>query len=162
MATRRTPYVYGSAAPNIEVMPRREDDYERRRQTRPVSRPRPKRKAKIDKVAVLLTALTFFVVMAAGIFYLRLQFQSTYLSKSVVNLQSEVVNMERENTVAEMELDNKNATAEKELDDSVDLTAIYNKATKQLGMVAASENQMDTYESRKSTQVRTHGDIPAE
>ena len=30
------------------------------------------------------------------------------------------------------------------------------------GMVAASENQMDTYESRKSTQVRTHGDIPAE
>lgn len=60
MATRRTPYVYGSAAPNIEVMPRREDDYERRRQTRPVSRPRPKRKAKIDKVAVLLTALTFF------------------------------------------------------------------------------------------------------
>ena len=151
MATRRTPYVYGSAAPNIEVMPRREDDYERRRQTRPVSRPRQKRKAKIDKVAVLLTALTFFVVMAAGIFYLRLQFQSTYLNKSVVKLQSEVVEMEK-----------KNATAEKELDDSVDLTAIYNKATKQLGMVAASENQMDTYESRTSTQVRTHGDIPAE
>lgn len=151
MATRRTPYVYGSAAPNIEVMPRREDDYERRRQTRPVSRPRQKRKAKIDKVAVLLTALTFFVVMAAGIFYLRLQFQSTYLNKSVVKLQSEVVEMEK-----------KNATAEKELDDSVDLTAIYNKATKQLGMVAASENQMDTYENRKSTQVRTHGDIPAE
>ena len=119
MATRRTPYVYGSAAPNIEVMPRREDDYERRRQTRPVSRPRPKRKAKIDKVAVLLTALTFFVVMAAGIFYLRLQFQSTYLNKSVVKLQSEVVEMEK-----------KNATAEKELDDSVDLTAIYNKATR--------------------------------
>ena len=142
MATRRTPYVYGSAAPNIEVMPRREDDYERRRQTRPVSRPRPKRKAKIDKVAV---------VLAAGIFYLCLQFQSTYLNKSVVKLQSEVVEMEK-----------KNATAEKELDDSVDLTAIYNKATKQLGMVAASENQMDTYESRKSTQVRTHGDIPAE
>ena len=109
MATRRTPYVYGSAAPNIEVMPRREDDYERRRQTRPVSRPRPKRKAKIDKVAVLLTTLTFFVVMAAGIFYLRLQFQSTYLNKSVVKLQSEVVEMEK-----------KNATAEKELDDSVD------------------------------------------
>ena len=61
-----------------------------------------------------------------------------------------------------VEMEKKNATAEKELDDSVDLTAIYNKATKQLGMVAASENQMDTYESRKSTQVRTHGDIPAE
>ena len=30
MATRRTPYVYGSAAPNIEVMPRRERSEERR------------------------------------------------------------------------------------------------------------------------------------
>ena len=151
MATRRTPYVYGSAVPNIEVMPRREDDYERRRQTRPVSRPRPKRKAKIDKVAVLLTALTFFVVMAAGIFYLRLQFQSTYLNKSVVNLQSEVVEMEKQNEAAVKELDN-----------SLDLTAIYNKATKELGMVAAKENQIFSYESRKSTQVRTHGDIPSE
>ena len=140
----------GGGAGEKQPKPQRHD-YERRRQTRPVSRPRPKRKAKIDKVVVLLTALTFFVVMAAGIFYLRLQFQSTYLNKSVVKLQSEVVEMEK-----------KNATAEKELDDSVDLTAIYNKATKQLGMVAASENQMDTYESRKSTQVRTHGDIPAE
>ena len=148
MATQRTPYVYGSAAPNIEVMPRREDDYERRRQTRPVSRPRPKRKAKIDKVAVLLTALTFFVVMAAGIFYLRLQFQSTYLSKSVVNLQSEVVNMERENTVAEMELDN-----------NVDLTEIYRKATKELGMCQPKDNQVFTYESKKSTQVRQHSAI---
>ena len=52
---------------------------------------------KFDKVAVLLTALTFFVVMAAGIFYLRLQFQSTYLNKSVVKLQSEVVEMEKKN-----------------------------------------------------------------
>lgn len=89
--------------------------------------------------------------MAAGILYLRLQFQSTYLNKSVVNLQSEVVEMEKEN-----------AAAIKELDNAVDLTAIYNKATKELGMVAASEDQIDTYESRKSTQVRTHGDIPSE
>ncbi len=70
-----------------------------------------------------MTALTFFCCNGCRYLYLRLQFQSTYLNKSVVKLQSEVVEMEK-----------KNATAEKELDDSVDLTAIYNKATKQLGM----------------------------
>lgn len=64
--------------------------------------------------------------MAAG--YLLSAFAiSVYLfEQKCGKLQSEVVEMEK-----------KNATAEKELDDSVDLTAIYNKATKQLGMVAA-------------------------
>lgn len=55
-----------------------------------------------------------------------------------------------------MQLPRKNWTTQVEFD-----CYLY-KATKQLGMVAASEKQMDTYESRKSTQVRTHGDIPAE
>ena len=60
MATRRTPYVYGSAAPNIEVMPRREM-ITRKETDKTRLRPRPKRKAKIDKVAVLLTTLTFLL-----------------------------------------------------------------------------------------------------
>lgn len=145
MAGQRTPYVYGSAAPR----PLPGDEFERRRQRQYRPQPRPKKKTRIDKVAVLFTCLTFAAVMAAGIIYLRLQFQSTYLNKSVVNLKSEVVELEKLNT-----------TAEKELDNNVDLTAIYDRATNQLGMVAASEDQIDTYESRKSTQVRRHGNIP--
>ncbi len=151
MAKQTTPYVYGSAATRWESQPLSGDDFERRRQRQYRPRPRKKPKARVDKVAVLFTCLTFLAVMTAGILYLRLQFQSTYLNKSVVNLQSEVVEMEKEN-----------AAAEKELDNAVDLTAIYNKATRELGMVAAREDQIDTYESRKSTQVRRHGDIPAE
>lgn len=151
MSRQTTPYVYGSAARNYQAEPLRQDEYERRRQIQQRPRPQAKPKTRVDRVAVLLTCITFVTVMAAGILYLRLQFQSTYLNKSVVNLQSEVVEMEKEN-----------AAAIKELDNAVDLTAIYNKATKELGMVAASEDQIDTYESRKSTQVRTHGDIPSE
>ncbi len=151
MARQRTPYVYGSAAPSRETLPYQGDEYERRIQQRPRPQVQKKHKARIDRVAVLLTCLTFLAVMTAGIVYLRLQFQSTYLNKSVVNLQSEVVEMEKENSAALNELDN-----------MVDLSAVYNKATKELGMVAASKDQMDTYKSRKSTQVRTHGDIPAE
>ena len=108
-------------------------------------------KKKIDKVAVLLTCVTFLAVMFVGISYIHLQFESTYLSKSVVNLQSEVVNMEKENAAAKMELDN-----------SMNLTQIYEKATKELGMKQVREDQIFTYVSRKSTQVRQHGTIPTE
>ncbi len=151
MPRQTTPYVYGSAATRWESQPLPGDDFERRRQRQYRPHPQKKPKVRVDKVAVFFICLTFLSVMTAGILYLRLQFQSTYLNKSVVNLQSEVVEMEKEN-----------AAAEKELDNAVDLTAIYNKATKELGMVAAREDQIDTYESRKSTQVRRHGDIPAE
>ena len=93
MARQTTPYVYGSAATRWEAQPYQGDEYERRRQRQQRPRPqvRPKQKAKIDRVAVLLTCLTFLAVMTAGIIYLRLQFQSTYLNKSVVNLQSEKI-----------------------------------------------------------------------
>ena len=138
MSTRNTPYVYGSAARQLEAAPLRQQE-QRRHQ-------KPKKRA--DRVAVFWTVVTFSVVMFVSLFYIRLQFQSTYLSKSVVNLQSEVVNMERENTVAEMELDN-----------NVDLTEIYRKATKELGMCQPKDNQVFTYESKKSTQVRQHSAI---
>lgn len=151
MARRSAAYVYGNTARELRAEPLRREEIERRRY--PQQRPHTpvRRKPKVDKVAVLLVCVTFLAVMVAGIIYLRIKFQSTYLNKSVVNLQREVVEMEKQN-----------AAAMKEIDNSLDLTAIYEKATKELGMVAAGENQIFTYQSRKSTQVRTHGDIPSD
>lgn len=147
MARQTAAYVYGSEARNLEArpLPRREEEIRRKKRVQP--RPQPKKK--LDKVAVLLTCLTFLAVMAVGISYIHLQFESTYLSKNVVNLQSEVVNMEKENAAAMLELDN-----------SMSLSQIYEKATKELGMKQAREDQICTYTSRKSTQVRQHGTIP--
>ncbi len=150
MARQTAAYVYGNTARELRE-PLQREQIERRRRAGQGKRTRVRTKPKVDKVAVFLVCLTFAAVMAAGIIYLRIKFQSTYLNKSVVNLQSEVVEMEKQNEAAVKELDN-----------SLDLTAIYNKATKELGMVAAKENQIFSYESRKSTQVRTHGDIPSE
>ena len=146
MSTRNTPYVYGSAARQLEAAPLRRREEEIRRQQEQRRHQKPKKR--VDRVAVFWTVVTFSVVMFVSLLYIRLQFQSTYLSKSVVNLQSEVVNMERENTVAEMELDN-----------NVDLTEIYRKAIKELGMCQPKDNQVFTYESKKSTQVRQHSAI---
>lgn len=148
--TRQTAaYMYGSTAKAMETAPLRRREEEIRRRQNPRPRTQPKRK--IDKVSVFLTCLTFAAVMIVGISYLHLQFQSTYLSKNVVNLQSEVVEMEKENTTAAMNLEN-----------SINLSEIYEKATKELGMKEARDDQIYTYESKKSTQVRQHGSIPTE
>lgn len=151
MDRRTGTYVYGSAAPNWEAQPLRRREEEIRRRERQRQRNRPQPKPKLDKVAVLLTCLTFVLAMGIGIGYLHLQFKSTYLSKSVVNLQKEVVELEKEN-----------ATARTDLENSIDLNEIYNKATKELGMQTAKKDQILTYKSRKSTQVRQHGEIPEE
>lgn len=149
MSERRAPYMYGSEARALETAPIRRREEEIRRRERPVQSPRRQPKTRIDKVSVLLTCATFAAVMIVGIFYLHLQFQSTYLSKSVVNLQSEVVEMEK-----------KNAAAVTKLENSLNLTEIYNKATNELGMAQPREDQVYTYVSKKSTQIRQHGSIP--
>ncbi len=148
MARQSTAYIYGSTARVLEREPiRRQEEIRRRQRTSPRTQPKPR----IDKVAVILTCLTFLSVMVVGIAYLHLQFQSTYLNKSVVNLQNEVLELERENAAAQMNLEN-----------SLDLSEVYEIATKKLGMAEAKDNQIFTYESKKSTQVRQHGTIPEE
>ena len=146
MTRQNTSYVYGSAARQTAPRPsyNSEEEIRRRQRERQNYRRRQRRqpKPKLDKVSLLLTMITFAAVMVVGIFYIRLQFQSTYLSKSVVKLQSEVVELEKENATSEMELEN-----------SVNLREVYKKATKELGMREATSDQIFTYESKKSTQI---------
>ena len=150
MTRQTTPYVYGNAAQNTVPHPyyNNEEEIRRRQQERRERNKRRQPKPRVDKTAVFLTCITFAAVMAVGIFYIRLQFQSTYLSKSVVQLESKVVEMEKTNKAALTELEN-----------TMDLREIYKKATKELGMKAASEDQIYTYESKKSTQIRQHSEI---
>mgnify|MGYP000696450033 CR=1 FL=1 len=55
-----------------------------------------------------------------------------------------------------MEMEKTNSNASQALQESLDLSAVYKKATKELGMKTASQSQIYTYESKKSTQVRLH------
>ncbi len=144
MARQTTAYIYGNAARKLSAEPARR--IERDPSGRPHQRPKPRVKTRVDKLSVLLIILTFAIAFSVCYYYLRLQFESTYLSKSVVSLESEVMEMEKENS---NELQS--------LEDTVDLGEIYKKATKELGMKSAKNNQVFTYESKKSTQVRLHG-----
>ncbi len=148
---RQGTYIYGSAARELVTEPARRRDRPGQRNVPRSPGKRQKPKQRVDKVAVLFICLTIAAVMTIGIAYLHLQFESTYLSKSVVDLQSEVMEMEKENTAASMKLENK-----------TNLSEIYKKATEGLGMREAKEDQIYTYESKKSTQIRQHGSIPTE
>ena len=136
---RQTAYIYGNTA---EKLPERPVHRERRVPQRRVN---PKRKARVDKVSVALIVLTFAIAFSVCYYYIQLQFQSTYLNKSVVLLESEVVEMEKEN-----------ANAIQALEQDLDLGTVYNKATKELGMRSAKRDQILSYESKKSTQIRMH------
>ena len=143
MARHTTAYVYGNAARNMYADPARRID--REPTGNPHRRPKPHRKKRADKVSVLLIVLTFAIAFSICYYYLRLQFSSTYLSKTVVRLENEVLEIEKDHS-NELQA----------LEENVDLNAIYKKATKELGMSSATSDQIYTYESKKSTQVRLH------
>lgn len=141
----KTRYVYGTEAEKLYAAPRRrpEHETERRPERRPAVRPQPKQR--VDKVSVLLITLTFAVAFGICFSYVQMQSKKTMLSKNVVALESEVMEMEKANS-----------NASQALQENLDLSAVYKKATKELGMKTASQSQIYTYESKKSTQVRLH------
>lgn len=139
----QTAYIYGNTARKLGAEPARR--IEREPERRPRRRPQPARRKRVDKVSVILIAITFAIVFSMCYYYLQLQSRNTFLGKSVVGLENEVMEMEKENS-----------NALQALDQNVDLAEIYKKATKELGMKSAKNNQIFTYESKKSTQVRLH------
>lgn len=143
MARQVTAYVYGNAARRLSAEPVR--PIEKEPSGNPRRRPGPRVRKRVDKISVLLIAITFAIAFSVCYYYLQLQFQSTYLSKSVVTLENEV-----------LELETENSNELQALEEDVDLNEIYKKATKELGMSSATSAQIYTYESRKSTQVRLH------
>lgn len=141
--SRQTAYIYGNTARNLYAEPVRR--VEREPERRPQRRPQPVRKRRVDKISVVLIAITFAIAFSVCYYYLQLQFQNTYLQKNVVELEREVVEIEKQNS-----------NALQALEQEVDLGEIYKKATKELGMSSAKSNQVFSYESKKSTQVRLH------
>ena len=141
-------YTFGSAARAYDTMP----DYNRNpgrrinREPKTIEVPETHRKADLFSIGVIV--LTFLAVMVVGIIYLNLNFQSTYLSKNVLKLQREVVELEKSNHVIE-----------EQMEDGVNLNKIYKKA-KKLGMKPMKESKIATYTRKKSAEIRCYGEIP--
>lgn len=139
-------YIYGSAAPAYQPMPERK----RHTEGEPGRRPKQQPKRRVDKVAIILSLAVLLLAFYIGFSYLQKQFEITYTEKSIVKLEKQI-----------LELEKQNANELEKLDTTVDLSSVYEKAIKELGMVHAKDNQVFTYEGKKSDQIKQYGDIPS-
>ena len=135
-------YVDGSSARSLEPV----------RRTRPLSA-RTRRNSE-RALAIRARDVAFFSVMVlcvvfACVFYLSAQSKVTQYSDDVQKQEKELQSI----------VDANNATEER-LNSSLDSDAIYRRATKELGMVYASDDQVIYYDSTSPDYVVQYGEIP--
>lgn len=156
---RKQYYVDGNTARQLSAVPA----YQPERRERPdIRKPQTKRPAhrKVKRVAsvmeqsidlpmLFLLAVALMAMLYVCVTYLQIQADNTKMSKQIITLQSEV---------EEMKESNKDAKAD--IDAQIDLAKVYKRATKELGMVHASSDQIITFTSVKSDSVKQYDDIP--
>lgn len=142
-------YVEGNTVRKAEAVPRRREKIQ--------ERPEPRRYPKRQPVAIpgisgrsfcfLTTMLA--VVVVTGFTYLSTQSEVRGMKEKIITMQSEIAEQKEENDIAYQEIV-----------DSVDISEIYEKATQKLKMVQAENNQIYTYNNKKSDMVKQYADIP--
>lgn len=138
-------YTDGSAARKIE---KRSETH-----TREVSEHSRKytaiRRRRFNAISVLFTAAAIVASMYLCISYIMSYSNITAMTKEISSLQSQIADISADND-----------EAYKEIDASVDLETVYNKATKEFGMVPAGKGQVYKYKNKKSDRVIQYSDIP--
>lgn len=147
------------AAPEFQEDAERRSLYEEERQYQlEIERKKKMRQLRIkrekaqgmDLFSVLFLAVAVAVTGYTCVRYLEVQSQVTSMSKEIASMESSILEMKEENkTIAE------------DITSDIDLDYIYKVATKKLGMVHPSEDQVVTYKSTKSDAVKQYGDIPS-
>lgn len=97
--------------------------------------------------SALLTAT--IVTMCVCFDYLKVQSDITTMQKKIATLESTIIDTQKENRAAK-----------EELEASVDLSHVYDVATKELGMVQPDKEHIKTYKDSKSDMVRQYQDVP--
>lgn len=142
-------YVSGNLAHQLEEVPQRRQQPQRRRRTRVY----PKQKA---VAMVSISAGSFFFLMVAGLITLTFCFNYLRVQSGITQMKNEVVALQASN--AETKIANEEAY--QKVMDTVDLSEVYQIATGELGMVQAVNNQVYQYNNQKSDMVKQYGDIP--
>lgn len=133
-------YLYGSAAPKVEVTPQRRPQREPERRNAPVTRQKQRVQAKPSPVNVpllVLTLIAFFMSGALMIKYISLNSQITALKQGIETLDSQINTLKAENDEYYGRIMS-----------NIDLEKVREVAIMDLGMVYASEGQIITYDSQ--------------
>lgn len=151
----QTNYIDGNNARQLYVVPDYSDEEYSKRRTRDnrqVKRQVRRRQERVKSMGLgqlLVLTLAIGATLFVCIDYLRVQSDITAMSRNVATMESDLLNLK-----------NQNDAAEQRIDSSIDLAYIFEVATKELGMVYASGNQVIMYDSSKDDYVRQYDDIP--
>ncbi|MBQ8799763.1 MAG: hypothetical protein IJZ55_09385 [Lachnospiraceae bacterium] len=143
--------VDGTAARQLQVVPDYERQHEQETRTRVVEQPKkaPKLSHGIDFISMILLSVALVITL--------------YLCYNYLQVQGNIVQLERDVMVMEQELDimlAKNDALEDGLNGQVDWEQVYLTAVGELGMVYPNNNEVITYESRETGHVIQYKDIP--
>ena len=103
----------------------------------------------LDMFSLIFLVAVIAVTIYTMVSFLTVNSDDTNMSKQVVALEREIIDME-----------NINEAAMAKANASVDLNEVYRIATEELGMVHASQNRVISYESTNSDFVRQYSGVP--
>lgn len=143
-------YIEGNTARKLNTVPERVERpvCEERRVNERISRNTRRARAFDLKYTVALVAATVFLFVSC-INMLTLQADITEQRREIAALESNLANL----------TDTNNETG-KRLESSVDLTKVYDTATKELGMVYPKNGQVVSYEASNPDYVKQFKDVP--
>lgn len=150
-SARTGTYVYGNAVENPVYTPeRRQKVQEPKRQvSRQVKRNR-RRAARMSRGYAVFLGLSFALVMAMGVYYVRLQNSVAAGNRNIIYLQNELTSLKEKNTT------DYNAVM-----NSMNLETVRQRAQNDLGMIYASPQQMIEYTNPVGDYVKKYEAIPS-
>ena len=140
-----TRYNYGTEAPKLQPRRREGQGYE------VIESPKTKTRKAGNLGKVLFLFFISAALIGACIFLLSVRSEITSTSNQITSLQSELQSLRSDNDAKEVRLN-----------ESIDLTQIYNVATTELGMVYPSDENVILYHRSDGGYVRQYEQIPTE
>lgn len=150
----RAMYIDGNTVRQTEVAPKRRepemDPQKRRyREIRRRQKENPIKMPGIHPATLILLGLALLATLYICYTYVQVQNDVYTKKNTIVNLESSIATSKENNDIAYQDVV-----------DSVDLSEVYAKATKELGMVQAKKDQIFTYANKKSDTVKQYRKIP--
>jgi cell division protein FtsL len=151
---QRDYYIEGNTARKLNVAPQRVERPERREQREHQVNERVRRNA--NRAMAFDMKYTMALVVATVFLFVS--------CVSMLSLQADIREQRRQIATLESnlnELTDTNDETSKRLESSVDLTEVYDVATKELGMVYPKTGQVISYEASNPDYVKQYKDVPA-
>lgn len=146
---REYTYVDGNTVRKASALPRRREQQRPQREPKRYPVRQPVKMPGISGKGFLFLTAMLSAVMFMGFSYLSTQSEVRQMKNEVVAMQTDIA---QQRELYEEEYQN--------IENSVDIAKIYERATKKLKMVHAENNQVFTYTNKKSDLVKQYADIP--